>query len=290
MTSSCGQEWLAERFEANRPHLQAIAVRMLGSRSEADDALQEAWLKLSHANAGGVENLTGWLTTVVARVALDMLRSRRTRREEALEPEAAERATRAEIDPEAEAVLADSVGQALLIVLETLAPHERLAFVLHDMFDVPFDEIAAILGRSPASARQLASRARRRVRGAAGGDDIDQRREVVGAFLAAAREGDFEDLLRLLAPDVTMRADAAAVAVGAQPITHGAVAVAQIFAGRAQNAEVALINGLPGLIWAPGGRTRVAWQFDTAGGRVVQIVMLADREGIDRLALSARPA
>ena len=287
MNAAGENDWLAERFEANRPHLRAIALRMLGSPSAADDAVQEAWIKLSRADAAAVENLTGWLTTAVARVALDMLRSRRTRREEPLET-VADRATSAEIDPEAEAVLADSVGQALLIVLETLAPRERLAFVLHDMFDVPFDEIAVILGRSPAAVRQLTSRARRRVRGATGGDDIERRREVVGAFLAAARAGDFEGLLRLLAPDVTLEADAAAISLGAPPLVRGAAAVAQIFAGRAQTAEVALIDGLPGLIWAPRGQPRVVWEFDARGGRVVRIVSITDRARISQLALAAR--
>ena len=280
------QPWLAEYFEAHRPRLRAVALRMLGSPSEADDAVQEAWIKVSRADADAVENFGGWLTTVVARVSLDMLRSRRTRREDALEPLAGVEAQPAENDPEAEAVLVDSVGQALLIVLETLTPHERLAFVLHDLFDVPFAEIAAIVDCSPAAARQLASRARRRVRGASGGDDVQRRREVVGAFLAAARAGDFEGLLRLLAPDVRMRADAVAVSLGSPPLIRGASAVAATFAGRAQTAEEALIDGLPGLIWAPRGRPRVVWEFDVAGGRIVQIIMVADRERLARLALT----
>ena len=280
------QPWLAEYFEAHRPRLRAVALRMLGSPSEADDAVQEAWIKVSRADADAVENFGGWLTTVVARVSLDMLRSRRTRREDALEPLAGVEAQPAENDPEAEAVLVDSVGQALLIVLETLTPHERLAFVLHDLFDVPFAEIAAIVDCSPAAARQLASRARRRVRGASGGDDVQRRREVVGAFLAAARAGDFEGLLRLLAPDVRMRADAVAVSLGSPPLIRGASAVAATFAGRAQTAEEALIDGLPGLIWAPRGRPRVVWEFDVVGGRIVQIVMVADRERLARLALT----
>ena len=288
MSSAGEQDWLAEHFEANRPHLRAVALRMLGSPTEADDALQEAWIKVSRADTDGVENIAGWLTTVIARIALDMLRSRRSRREERLELATMEQATPAEIDPEAEAILADSVGQALLIVLETLSPHERLAFVLHDMFDVPFDEIAGIVGRSPAAARQLASRARRRVRGATGGDDVVRRVKVVGAFLAAARAGDFERLLRLLAPDATIRADSVAVALGSPPLTRGAAAVAQTFSGRAQTAEVALIDGLPGLIWAPGGRPRVVWQFEISGGRVNQIVSIADRERIGQLALTRR--
>jgi RNA polymerase sigma factor (sigma-70 family) len=286
--SATEHDWLTEHFEANRPHLRAVALRMLGSPTEADDALQEAWIKVSRADTDRVENIAGWFTTVVARIALDMLRSRRARREEPFELATIEQGTPAEIDPEAEAVLADSVGQALLIVLETLAPHERLAFVLHDMFDVPFDEIAAIVGRSPAAARQLASRARRRVRGATGGDDIGRRLKVVGAFLAAARAGDFEGLLRLLTPDATIRADTVAVALGSPPLTRGAAAVAHTFSGRAQTAEVALIDGLPGLIWAPRGRPRVVWQFEISGGRVAQIVSIADRERIGQLALTLR--
>jgi RNA polymerase sigma factor (sigma-70 family) len=286
VSSAAGQRWLAEYFEAHRPRLRAVALRVLGSPSEADDAVQEAWIKLSRADAGAVENFGGWLTTVVARVSLDMLRSRRTRREEPLEPVAGIGPQASAVDPEAEAVLVDSVGQALLIVLETLTPHERLAFVLHDMFDVPFAEIAAIVGCSPAAARQLASRARRRVRGAVGGDDVKRRREVVGAFLAAARSGDFEGLLRLLAPDVRMRADAVAVSLGSPPLLRGASAVAATFAGRAQTAAEVLIDGLPGLIWAPRGRPRVVWEFDIVGGRIVQIRMLADRERLGRLALT----
>lgn len=288
MSSAGEPDWLAEHFEANRPHLRAVALRMLGSPTEADDALQEAWIKVSRANSGKVDNIAGWLTTVVARIALDMLRSRRARREEPFELATIEQGTLAEIDPEAEALLADSLGQALLIVLERLAPHERLAFVLHDMFDVPFDQIADIVGRSPAAARQLASRARRHVRGATGGDDVQRRLKVVGAFLAAARAGDFEGLLRLLAPDASIRADSVAVASGSPPLTRGSAAVARTFAGRAQTAEVALIDGLPGLIWAPGGgRPRVVWQFEFSGGRVVQIVSITDRERIGQLALRA---
>src|SRR6059058_4270197 len=208
------QDWLAERFEANRTHLRAVAYRMLGSVSEADDAVQEAWLRLSRSDAGEVENLRAWLTTVVARVCLDMLRSRRSRREEALGPHVPEPIVSREdgLDPEHEALLADSVGLALLVVLETLNPAERLAFVLHDMFSVPFDEIAPIVGRSPTAARQLASRARRRVQGKATvpNADLTGQREVVDAFLAAARDGNFDALLAVLDPDVVHRADRAA--------------------------------------------------------------------------------
>jgi RNA polymerase sigma-70 factor, ECF subfamily len=287
--NSAGEhDWLAQRFEANRPHLRAVALRILGSPTEADDALQEAWIKVSRAESGSVENIAGWFTTVVARIALDMLRSRRARREDPFDLATIEQSSTAEIDPEAETVLADSLGQALLIVLERLAPQERLAFVLHDMFDVPFDEIAAIVGRSPAAARQLASRARRRVRGATGGDDVERRLQVVGAFLAAARAGDFEGLLRLLAPDATISADSVAVASGSPRLVRGATAVAQVFAGRAQTAEVTLIDGLPGLIWAPGGRPRVVWQFEISGGLVTQIVSIAARERLGLFALTHR--
>src|SRR6266536_1534889 len=203
-------EWLAEQFEAQRPHLRAVAYRMLGSLSEADDAVQESWLHLSRSGTSGVENLGGWLTTVVARVCLDMLRSRKSRQEDPLGPHVPDPIVgHADgSDPEHEAQLADSVGLALLVILETLAPAERVAFVLHDMFDLPFDEIAPIVARSPTAARQLASRARRRVRGAATPDaDLTRQREVIDAFLAAARGGDFDALLAVLDPDVVLRAD-----------------------------------------------------------------------------------
>src|SRR5262245_44253797 len=222
------RDLLAERFEEHRSHLEAVAYRMLGSASEADDAVQEAWIRLSRTDTGEVDNLGGWLTTVVARVCLDMLRSRTARREEPWDAHVPERFASTErlADPEYEAVLADSVGPALLVVLETLAPAERLAFVLHDMFGVPFDEIAAIVGRSPDAARQLASRARRRVQGAdTASTDPDRQREVVDAFLAAARGGDFEALLALLDPDVVLRADAAAVTTGAPREIVGAMGV-----------------------------------------------------------------
>src|SRR5881398_2603519 len=224
------REWLAERFEANRTHLRAVAYRMLGSVSEADDAVQEAWLRLSRSDAGEVENLRAWLTTVVARVCLDMMRSRKSRREEPLGPHVPEPIVSREdaLDPEHEALLADSVGLALLVVLETLPPAERLAFVLHDMFAVPFDEIAPIVDRSPAAARQLASRARRRVQGARPEPDVDlaEQREVVDAFLAAAREGDFEALVAVLDPDIVLRADSGALRAPASREVRGAEAVA----------------------------------------------------------------
>src|SRR5437870_2237949 len=247
-------DWLAERFEENRTHLRAVAYRMLGSLAEADDAVQEAWLRMSHTGATGVENLGGWLTTVVGRVCLDMLRSRTSRREAPLDEALAEPIERleGEIDPEHEAVLTDSVGLALLVVLETLAPAERLAFVLHDLFGVPFDEIASIVGRSPAAARQLASRARRRVQGTPTVPDADltRQREVVDAFLAASRGGDFESLLAVLDPDVVLQADRAAVLVGATAEVRGAAAVAEQFSGRARAARPALVNGAAGAVWA----------------------------------------
>jgi RNA polymerase sigma-70 factor (ECF subfamily) len=287
-------QFLAERFEANRAHLRSVAYRLLGSMSDADDAVQETWLRLSRTDTSGVENLTGWLTTVVARVSLDMLRSRTSRREEPFgdavpEPPASheERA-----DPEHEAVLADSIGLALLVVLDTLAPAERLAFVLHDMFAVPFDEIAAILGRSPAAAKQLASRARRRVQGAAADDDVEtdvtRQRAVVDAFLAASRGGDFDALLALLDPDVVLRADRTAVSrprANLQPEERGARAVAGAFAGRATGAQTALIDGFVGAVWALGGRPLAVFDFRIAHGKIVSIEVVGDPERLGQLDL-----
>jgi RNA polymerase sigma-70 factor (ECF subfamily) len=270
------RDWLAERFEAHRPHLRAVAYRMLGSAAEADDALQEAWLRASRAGADDVDNLGGWLTTVVARVCLNQLRSRRSRPEESLDEQAAQVADGG-ADPEAEALLADAVGPALLVVLDTLSPAERLAFVLHDLFAVPFGEIAEILGRSPAAARQLASRARRRVQGAqAPAGERARQRLVVEAFLAASREGDFEALLGLLDPQVVARADAAAEAAGAEAEVRGARAVAGVFVGRARFARPALVEGAVGAVWAPGGRPRVVFAFTVGDGRVTEIRLLAD--------------
>jgi RNA polymerase sigma-70 factor, ECF subfamily len=287
---------LAERFEANRSHLQAVAYRMLGSLHEADDAVQEAWLRLSRSDVSQVDNLTGWLTTVVARVCLDMLRSRKSRREEPLAAQALEPTeTRGNgLDPEQEAVLADSVGLALLVVLEELAPAERVAFVLHDMFDLTFDEIGPIVRRSATAARQLASRARRRVRGAAVPDtDRSRQREIVDAFLAAARGGNFAALLAVLDPEVVFSADSAAVQMSAagragdapplEPEVRGATAVAQTFSGRARAARPALVNGAPGLVWAPGGRPRAAMRFTIVRGKIVEIDLIADLEHIRQL-------
>jgi len=287
---------LVVRFEASRAHLQAVAYRMLGSLHEADDAVQEAWLRLNRSDVSGVDNLTGWLTTVVARVCLDMLRSRKSRREEPLPAHAPEpTATRAEApDPEQEAVLADSVGLALLVVLEKLAPAERVAFVLHDMFDLTFDEIAPIVGRSATAARQLASRARRRVRGAPVPEtDRSRQREIVDAFFAAARGGNFAALLAVLDPDVVLRADAASVqwsrALQAAstpklaPEVRGATAVAQTFSGTAQAAQRALVNGASGLVWAPGDRPRAVMRFTLLRGKIAAIDLIADPEHIRQL-------
>ena len=281
---------LAEQFEAHRTHLRAVALRMLGRSSEADDAVQETWLRLSRSDTAGVGNLGGWLTTVVARICLDHLRARRSRREEPLAPQAPEPV--AETNPERDAVLADSVGLALLVVLETLAPAERVAFVLHDLFDLPFEEIAPIVGRSLAATRQLASRARRRVRGdgAAATADVGRTRQqaLVTAFLAASREGDFAALLAVLDPDVVLRADAAAVRMGAAAEVRGAHAVAETFKGRAQAARPALVNGTAGLVWMVRGAPRVVFQFTTAGGKIVAVELLADPERLRGLELSVQ--
>ncbi|HEX9232095.1 MAG TPA: sigma-70 family RNA polymerase sigma factor [Jatrophihabitantaceae bacterium] len=268
-------QWLADRFEAHRTHLQSVAYRMLGSRAEADDAVQESWLRLTRSDTSGVENLAGWLTTVVGRVCLDMLRSRKSRREVPLDEQVPEPI--ASIDPEQEALQADSVGLALLVVLDTLTPAERLAFVLHDMFAVPFDEIAAVVGRSPAASKQLASRARRRVQGAKAQPDADlaRQREVVAAFLAATRNGEFDELVAMLDPDVVLRADRAAVDLGAEE-AQGALAVAGTFSGRARAARLALIDGAAGLVWASGGQPRVAFAFAVTDGTIVGIELFAD--------------
>jgi RNA polymerase sigma-70 factor (ECF subfamily) len=286
-------EWLAQRFEENRPHLRAVAYRMLGSLSEADDAVQESWLHLSRSDIGGVENLGGWLTTVVARVCLDMLRARKSRREEPLGAYVPEPIASGEdgIDPEHEALLADSVGLALLVVLDTLAPAERLAFVLHDMFAVPYDDIAVIVGRSPTAARQLASRARRRVQAAAAVPDADlaRQREVVDAFLAASRGGDFDALVALLDPDVVVRADARAMPVGASTEVRGAPAVAEqalSFSRRVQYARPALVNGAVGIVVAPHGRLSTVMAFTVKRGKIVEINVLADPARLRQLDLA----
>jgi RNA polymerase sigma-70 factor, ECF subfamily len=278
-------DWLAERFEAQRPRLRAVAYRMLGSGAEADDALQEAWLRLNRSDTSAVENMSGWLTTIVARVCLDLLRSRQSRREQLAGDQLPEpvRDTGDTGGPEQQALLADSVGLALLVVLDTLTPVERLTFVLHDMFDVPFDEIAPIVERSPAAARQLASRARRRVRaaGPGRGSDPARQREVVSAFLAASRRGDFAALIALLDPDVALRTDPEGVRLGAPEEILGAHAVADVFIEYAGGVSPALVNGLAGAVWAPGGRPRVAYIFTVADGTITDVDRVANR---DRLA------
>jgi RNA polymerase sigma factor (sigma-70 family) len=284
-------EWLAERFEGHRTRLRGVAYRMLGSINEADDAVQEAWLRLSRAGADGIENLGGWLTTVVARVCLDMLRGRQARREEPLGPHVPEPAVNFADTLEREALLADSVGLALLVVLDTLAPAERLAFVLHDMFDLPFEEIAPIVGRSAAAARQLASRARRRVRGMATPPDADltRQREVVDAFLTAARDGNFDALLAVLDPDVVLRADGAAAPDGVPRLLRGAAAVARgalASSQRARFGEVALVNGAVGIVVAPRGRLFIVLAFTVAHGKVVAIDVIADPQRLRALDLA----
>ncbi|GAA4534824.1 RNA polymerase sigma factor SigJ [Amycolatopsis samaneae] len=278
-------EFLAERFEAHRTHLRAVAYRMLGSLSEADDAVQEAWFRLHRADTGEVENLGGWLTTVVGRVCLDMLRSRKARREEPLGVHVPEPlVSRADgLDPEQEVMLADSVGLALLVVLEMLAPAERLAFVLHDMFGVPFDDVAGIVGRSPAATRQLASRARRRVQSTAPAPDadLDRQREVLDAFLAASRGGDFEALVAVLDPDVVLRADLGATAEGLAAVVRGAENVAKralMFSQIAQFARPALVNGAAGLVTIHDGKLAGVMGVTVRDGRIVAIDILADPE------------
>jgi RNA polymerase sigma-70 factor (ECF subfamily) len=292
---------LAERFEEHRTHLAAVALRMLGSAGEADDAVQEAWLRLSRAESGEIENLRGWLTTVVARVCLDALRARNARREDAIAEDALPAANE-ELAPDAELRIADSIGVAMLVVLEHLAPAERIAFVLHDLFAVPFDDIAPIVGRNPAATRQLASRAPRRGPGAptVGEGDRARQRRVVDAFLAAARGGDFNALLATLDPDVVLRADPVAVEVAAAraakgapslpPEAYGARAVAQGFSGKAQAARPALVDGAPGAVWAPGGVVRAAFSFTFAAGRIAGIEILMDAAHLrERVEYDAAP-
>jgi RNA polymerase sigma-70 factor (ECF subfamily) len=279
------ENFLAEKFEANRARLRAVAYRMLGSSSEVDDAVQETWLRLGRADTSGVENLSGWLTTVVARVCLDTLRARKARREEPMGPHVPEPV--ADDDRERDAEMADSVGAALLVVLETLAPAERLAFVLHDMFAVPFEEIAPIVGRNPAAARQLASRARRRVQGTppTARADLGRQSKIVEAFLAASRDGNFEGLLAVLAPDVVFRADQAAVRMGSPPEIRGAATVAEVFKGRARAAKPALVDGEPALAVVLGGQLRIVLRFTIAGDRIAGIEAVADSERIGQFVL-----
>jgi RNA polymerase sigma-70 factor (ECF subfamily) len=286
-------EWLTERFEEHRTRLRAVAYRMLGSVSEADDAVQEAWLRLNRADTSGVENLAGWLTTVVARVCLNMLRSRERRREEPLDVHVPDPIISNEngVDPEHEALLADSVGLALLVVLESLTPAERLAFVLHDMFAVPFEEIAPMIERSPAAARQLASRARRRVQGQATAPDPDlaRQRDVVDAFFAASRAGDFDALVAVLDPDVVLRSDGGLARPRQTLVIHGAQAVAgQALASARLSPFVrpALINGAAGVVVAAHGRPLFVMAFTVAGGKIVAIDVLADPDRMHQLDLA----
>ncbi|HLJ50332.1 MAG TPA: sigma-70 family RNA polymerase sigma factor [Bryobacteraceae bacterium] len=275
-------DWLAERFEENRGHMRAVAYRILGSAAEADDAIQEAWLRLNRSDAGAIENLGGWLTTVVARVSLDMLRSRSSRREESLDDR---RAEHTDSNLEQEMLLADSVGSALLVVLGTLAPAERVAFVLHDLFAVSFEEIGPIVGRSAVAARQLASRARRRIQGAdtSGEADRVRQRQVVDAFLAAAREGDFNGLLTVLDPDVVLRADLSHAWLGGRQEIRGAQAVANTFNGRAKAALRAVVSGGAGAAWAPNGKLRVAFGFTIENGKIVEIELIGHPERLPLL-------
>jgi RNA polymerase sigma factor (sigma-70 family) len=280
------RDWLAERFEAHRPRLRAVAYHMLGSTAGADDAVQEAWLRAQRTDPATLDNLGGWLTTVVARVCLNELRSRRARPEEPLRAQADDRPAE-QVGPEEQALVAEAVGPAMLVVLDTLGPAERVAFVLHDLFAVPFTEIAPLVGRSPVAARQLASRARRRVQGRAPDPGADRRRQraVVQAFLAASREGDFQALLALLDPEVVVHADT----VGGTRVVRGAAAVASQalgFAGRARSARPALVDGMPGLVVAPQGRPALVLRFTLRGGRIAAIQVLAGPERVARLELA----
>jgi RNA polymerase sigma-70 factor, ECF subfamily len=285
------EDWLVKRFDENRAHLRAVAYRMLGSTSEADDALQETWLKLSRSGSREVENLGGWLTTVLARVCLDMLRTRRTRREEPLEA-AADAPSDGSLEDDL--ALADATGPALLVILETLAPGERVAFVLHDMFNLSFEEIARVLNRTPTAARQLASRARRRVQGTeVPAADVSVQRELVGAFLAASRDGDFERLLAVLSPEAVLRADEVAVRAAAAnrrhgapeiaPEVRGAARVAKAFQGRARAASPALIDGEAGAAWVVGGRVLAAFLFAMEGGKIAGIDIVMTPEHLSEL-------
>ena len=285
-------DWLGERFEEHRGRLRAIAYRMLGSPSEADDAVQEAWLRFSRADTDGLDNLGAWLTTVVSRVCLNMLQARRSRPQPAFDPDLPEPAADPdESDPEREALLADSIGLAMLVVLDTLTPAERVAFVLHDVFAIPFDEIAPIVERSVPTTRQLASRARARVRGREADAESDRLRKagLVDAFLAAAREGDFDALLAVLDPDVVLRADEHAVSLGAAAETRGAESVAA-WSRRARGARPALLAGTPAAAWLPGGSLRVVYEFKTSGDRITAIDLIADPERLAELDLTVLEA
>jgi RNA polymerase sigma-70 factor, ECF subfamily len=284
------QELLAGQFEQHRAHLRAVAVRMLGTQDEADDAVQEAWLRISRADAGEIDNPGGWLTTVVSRVCLDVLRSRNSRREEPLAADESDNPLERQGARSAEddAVLADSVGIAMQVVLDRLPPAERVAFVLHDMFDLTFDEIAPIVGRSPVATRQLASRARRRVRGTPPSPpaDRDRHRQIAEAFLAASRNADIQGLIAVLDPDVVFRADAAAVKLGGDRELQGAAAIAKAFSGKAQAARAALINDAVGVIVDPRGRLLLILALTFEGGRINEIEAVADRASLAELDLA----
>jgi RNA polymerase sigma-70 factor (ECF subfamily) len=293
-------EWLADRFEENRTHLRRVAYRMLGSLTDAEDAVQDTWLRLSRSGAGEVANLGGWLTTIVARVCLNMLRSRNVRREESFGMHVPDPVISpdGELQPEEEALLADSVGLALLIVLDTLAPAERLAFVLHDMFELPFEEIAPMVGRTPTAARQLASRARRRVKGAdipAPDPDLARQRDVVDAFFLAARGGDFDALVAVLAPNVVLRIDAGARHPAASMVINGAAAVARqaliglqpMFARPVVHLHPALVNGAAGVVITVGEQPMTVMGFTVAEGKIVEIDAIADPERVRRIAAAA---
>ena len=279
-------EWVAGQFQANRPRLEGMAYRMLGSRVEAEDAVQEAWLKAMRADRDAVENLSGWLTTVTARVCLDRLRARSARPEHALGVDVPDvEDPSAENDPAEAALLAESVGAALLVVLDSLAPDERVAFVLHDVFAVPFDTIGEVVGRSPQAARQLASRGRRRVQGTSTLRSVDlvQQRTLVEAFLRAAREGDFQALVRLLHPDVVFEPDQAALRMGSLPQTRGAKDVASALSGGARGTRLVLVNGLAALAWAPGGHIRSVIEFTVVDDRITAVTVTADADRIAQL-------
>ena len=281
------EKLLAEQFEAHRPDLLGLSFRMLGSLSEAEDAVQEAWLRLSRADAAEVKNLGPWLRTVTARLCLDQLRRRKSRREEPLDPQPLA-STGRRVDPAQEAQLADSVGLALMVVLQTLPPAERVALILHDMFDFPFEEIAPIVGRNPAAARQLASRARRRVRGTSSLPEADLRgkQQVVDAFLTASRTGDLPGLLAVLDPEVTVSADLAALSLGASDGLHGAAAVANYFSGRAKGARAALVDGTVGIVVAPRGSLLLVVNVTVVGGKITEVNAVADPIRLNHLNLA----
>lgn len=281
--------WLAQRFEENRARLEKVAFRMLGSEGEAEDAVQEAWFRLSRSDADVIDNLSGWLTTVVGRICLDMLRSRKGRREEPLDiEELSELSDSGAADPERDAILAESIGPALVMVLDTLSPPERVAFVLHDMFGMPFEEIAPIIDRTATASRQLASRARRRLQGSA--EDAPSlggrtERRLVDAFLAAARGGDLQTLLSVLHPECALRADDFASVMGAPKQAVGSAEVAAFFNGRAAEARRAIVDGEAGAAWVRGGKVLVAFGFTIADGKIVDIELTADRESLQKLDL-----